>query len=310
MKVKHKLLNDFQFISPDKKIFILKAGTILEEYNHKVKNEVIPIDRDIVDNNPEFFEVVDWKTELLSFMRVNKMPQPAQLGKKLIPFIEDMILSSFANQAAPDAQTTQELITKETELFKREAEVEKRSILTEQKEEELEAREVRVAKRESNLKEDITSLEKREETVKQKSKSLIEKEFDLEGRDRKLDEKERNAELNSMKSHEEIDAKYAEIQARLTEESDSITRREGELDERARAVDEKSLEIEGRISQLERLAEELDARAAELDQHRNELTTLDSEIKQWEALHWKFKRFTVPPSAIPESMNPDINFYK
>jgi len=310
MKAKHKLLNDFQFISPDKKIFILKSGTILEEYNYKVKNEVIPIDRDIVDNNPEFFEVVDWKNELLSFMRVNKMPQPAQLGKKLIPFIEDMILSSFANQVSPDVQTTQELLVKETDLFKREAEVQKRSILTEQKEDELEAREVRVVKREKNLKDDLTSIEKREDTVKQKSKSLIEKEFDLEERDRKLDEKERNSELNSLKSIEEIDSKYTEIQARLTEESESITRREGELDARAKSVDEKSLEVESRISQLERLEEELQNKSVELEQHREELVRLDGEIKQWEGSHWKFKRNTVPPSAIPESMNPDIEFYK
>ena len=87
MKIKHKLLNDFQYISPDKKIFVLKSGTILEEYNYKVKSDIIPIDKDIVDNNPEFFEVVDWKAELMTFMKANKLPQPAQLGKKLIPFI-------------------------------------------------------------------------------------------------------------------------------------------------------------------------------------------------------------------------------
>lgn len=310
MKAKHKLLNDFQFISPDKKIFILKSGTILEEYNYKVKNEVIPIDRDIVDNNPEFFEVVDWKTELLSFMRINKMPQPAQLGKKLIPFIEEMILSSFANQVSPDVQTTQELLAKETDLFKREAEVQKRSILTEQKEDELEAREVRVVKREKNLKDDLASIEKREETVKQKSKSLIEKEFDLEERDRKLDEKERNSELNSLKSIEEIDSKYVEIQARLTEESESITRRETELDERALKVEEKSLEIENELSKLDKLNDELEAKTQELMDHREELQKLDAEIKNWESLHWKFKRNTTPPSAITESMNPDIDFYK
>ena len=78
MKIKHKVIKEFQYLSPDKKIFILKVGTILEEYNYRVKTEIIPIDKDIIDNNPEFFEVIDWKAELLSYMRSEKMPQPAQ----------------------------------------------------------------------------------------------------------------------------------------------------------------------------------------------------------------------------------------
>ena len=95
MKIKHKVIKEFQYLSPDKKIFILKIGTITEDYIYRVKNELIPIDKDIIDNNPEFFEVIDWKAELLTFMRAEKMPQPAQLGKKLIPFFEEMVMSSI-----------------------------------------------------------------------------------------------------------------------------------------------------------------------------------------------------------------------
>ena len=49
MKIKHKVIKEFQYLSPDKKIFILNVGTILEEYNYRVKTEIIPIDRDIID---------------------------------------------------------------------------------------------------------------------------------------------------------------------------------------------------------------------------------------------------------------------
>ena len=35
MKIKHKVIKEFQYLSPDKKIFILKIGTILEEYMTK-----------------------------------------------------------------------------------------------------------------------------------------------------------------------------------------------------------------------------------------------------------------------------------
>jgi hypothetical protein len=92
MKIKHKVIKEFQYLSPDKKIFILKVGTILQEYNYTVKSEIIPIDKDIIDNNPEFFEVIDWKSELLTHMKAQKFPTPSQFHKKLIPFIEEMVL--------------------------------------------------------------------------------------------------------------------------------------------------------------------------------------------------------------------------
>ena len=84
MKIKHKVIKEFQYLSPDKKIFILKLGTILEDYIYKVKTELIPIDKDIIDNNPDFFIVIDWKAELLTYLKTNKIPQPAVLGKKLL----------------------------------------------------------------------------------------------------------------------------------------------------------------------------------------------------------------------------------
>ena len=97
MKIKHKVIKEFQYLSPDKKIFILKLGTILNEYVYNVKGEDIVIDRDIIDNNPDFFELVDWKSELHTFIKVNKLSSPKTLANKLIPFMEDMILSSMGS---------------------------------------------------------------------------------------------------------------------------------------------------------------------------------------------------------------------
>ena len=39
MKIKHKLLSDYQYITNDKKIFLIKSGTIIEEYLYKLKGE-------------------------------------------------------------------------------------------------------------------------------------------------------------------------------------------------------------------------------------------------------------------------------
>ena len=48
MKIKHKCIKEFQYLSPDKKIFILKLGTILNEYVYNVKGEDIKIDREVL----------------------------------------------------------------------------------------------------------------------------------------------------------------------------------------------------------------------------------------------------------------------
>jgi hypothetical protein len=144
MKIKHKVVKEFQYLSPDKKIFILKVGTILQEYNYAVKSEIIPIDRDIMDNNPEFFEVLDWKSELLTYMKVQKLPTPSQLQKKLIPFIEDMILSSIQQN-----QTTVSVIdeSKIKELEWKEIDLNNRDKRVKDKEDEIDIRLKRVEKR-------------------------------------------------------------------------------------------------------------------------------------------------------------------
>jgi hypothetical protein len=34
--------------------------------------------------------------------------------------------------------------------------------------------------------------------------------------------------------------------------------------------------------------------------------SLDQEIKDWESSHWKLKRNTIPPSAIPETISEEL----
>ena len=92
MSLKHKVLKDFQFVTTDKKIVVIKAKTVLENYKYKIKNDSIFLEKDVVDNNPEFFAPIDWKEELNIYIKQNKIPSPAILTKKLIPFIEDMFI--------------------------------------------------------------------------------------------------------------------------------------------------------------------------------------------------------------------------
>jgi len=204
MKIKHKVIKEFQYLSPDKKIFILKVGTILQEYNYTVKSEIIPIDKDIIDNNPEFFEVIDWKSELLTHMKAQKFPTPSQFHKKLIPFIEEMVLSSIQHNSGPvsniDESKIREVEWKEIDLNNRERRIK-------DKEEEIDIRLKRVEKREEDHKLELKSLDKKEDELRQRSRDLTEKQIDLEDKIQDLNEKERNFDRSILESAKDLDVK-------------------------------------------------------------------------------------------------------
>ena len=91
MTIKHKVLKDFQLLTDDKKILILKAKTIIEDYKFNNKSETVTVPLDIIKNNPDYFAFIDWKEDLQSYLKTNKIPQPAVITKKLVPFIETMM---------------------------------------------------------------------------------------------------------------------------------------------------------------------------------------------------------------------------
>ena len=65
MKIKHKLLSDYQLITTENKIVLIKSGTIIENYTY----EGIEIDKSIIDSNTNYFEIMNWKNELIIFMK-------------------------------------------------------------------------------------------------------------------------------------------------------------------------------------------------------------------------------------------------
>ena len=259
MKIKHKVVKEFQYLSPDKKIFILKIGAILEEYIYKVKTELIPIDKAIIDNNPEFFEVIDWKNELLTFMRSEKMPQPAQLGKKLIPFFEDMIMSSIQHNNAPsmDPALMKDVERRETELNstkreldRRDSDLDSRERRIKDKEDEIEVRIKRVEKREDEYKLDIKTIEKKDDELRSRTRSITEKELDLQDKTQELNEKERNIDRNALMSSKEIDSKYAKLQSKIDSDLTDLSKREKELELGFKKIKELEAELENNINEI------------------------------------------------------------
>jgi hypothetical protein len=239
MKIKHKLLSDFQYISPDKKIFIIKAGTVLEAYNYKLKSDIIPIDREIVDANPEIFNIVDWKAELLTYIKVNKLPTPAVLTKKLIPFIEEIVLSNTSKSSQPviDESKIKELETKEFDLNNRDRRIK-------DLEDEINIRLKRVEKRENEYKSDLNLLEKKDDELRDKSKELIEKSLDIDDKLQDINERERNLDRSALKSSKEIDSKYKELQDKIDKDLKSLSEKERDFELKVKSFSKREVDIE------------------------------------------------------------------
>lgn len=86
---KFKIIKDYQLTTEDKKIIILKAKVFIENYIYTNKDVRVKLDPEMVENNPDYFQFIDWKTDLTNYLKANKIPQPAIVAKKLFPYIED-----------------------------------------------------------------------------------------------------------------------------------------------------------------------------------------------------------------------------
>jgi hypothetical protein len=265
MKIKHKVIKEFQYLSPDKKIFILKLGTILEDYIYKVKTELIPIDKDIIDNNPDFFIVIDWKAELLTYLKTNKIPQPAVLGKKLFPFMEEFILSSTTQQVSVsvlDDSKSRELDDKEFDLTRREKRIK-------EKEDDLETRLGKVEGRENEYKTDVRLLDKREDDIRQRSNELTNKELDLEEKQQALGERERNIDSEILEASKDMDGKYLVLQQKIDEDIRSVNEKENKLEVELRELNQSKEEFEEYKLEVERYNDYLNNKIAEISNWRN-----------------------------------------
>jgi hypothetical protein len=301
MKIKHKVVKEFQYLSPDKKIFILKIGAILEEYIYKVKTELIPIDKAIIDNNPEFFEVIDWKAELLTFMRAEKMPQPAQLGKKLIPFFEDMIMSSIQHDTVPSMdpglmkeveRREVELNSTKRELDRRESDLDSRDRRIKDREDEIEIRLKRVEKREDEYKLDLKTLEKKDDEIRSKNRVITEKELDLQEKSQELNERERNLDKTALMSAKEVDSKYAELQNKIDSDLSDLSKREKELEAGFKKVKELESMLESKMNEI------TEANKSKIyDDLEAELRGIEAEVRNIDSISNTLSGFNHPVIA-------------
>ena len=290
MKIKHKLLSDYQLITTENKIVLIKSGTIIENYTY----EGIEIDKSIIDSNTNYFEIMSWKNELIIFMKKSKIPQPAVLSKKLIPFIDDMILGAIpepTSGVAVDEEYVKELEQKDYDLNRKESRLA-------DIEEDIEIRLSRIKKREDDYKDDLKKLDKREDELRQKLKDVSDKELEIQDKLQDINERERNLESEILNSSQDIDGKYKELQDKISSDLKSLSGKERELEEDQKELKLLTDDLNDKEAELEDKIRDFEIKIEEAKIWEAELHKLNGEINDWEGLHWKFQRNAIPPSAI------------
>lgn len=290
MKVKHKLLSDYQYTSIDKKIFQIKTGTIIEDY--RLKGENLLLDKEVIDANPQLFQLIDWKIELLSYLKANKIPQPSQVSKKMLPFIEDVLLSNMSDVTVDNtSDRSKELEDLESSLKRLKSRLDDRD-------EDIEIRDKFLSKREDDLKDKISLLKSQELELSSKLDKINKREGLLNTKESDINSKERDMNSKILESYSDVDEKLNEMRTTLDRESKELYDREVELNKRESELSDRELELKNRESEFSGKDDSLKDDLEKIVIYKDEVNRIMKEIQEWEALHWKFQRFQRPPSTM------------
>jgi hypothetical protein len=207
MATKHKVLKDFQLLTEDKKILILKAKSIIEDYKFKTKTDVVNVSSEVIKNNPDYFSYIDWKEELQTYLKTNKIAQPAVITKKLVPFIEYLMEENLGKEVIAEKPkiVEKEVIIEKPQIIEKEVIVEKRVVDNSSyleielqlnklklKEEQLdkEIKETNIKELEASKK--IKEIEEKDTKLTYLEKTLTSKEVDLNNKEQILNDLETN----------------------------------------------------------------------------------------------------------------------
>jgi hypothetical protein len=279
MKIKHKIIKDFSYISADKKITLLKSGTMIEDFIYRTKVESILLDRDVVNSNPDYFQVIDWKQDLLAHMKQNKVPQPAIIAKKIFPYLEEMLIVSIASQTTnPDIekefkdklqqlQEKEALLDKENKERRRELDEKEKDFETKltQKEVEMEkkyrSKLMEVANKEAELETKLLEIQR---SSTDSSTSLLEVQNLKSQFQMKELEIQKEAETKLTAAQIELEKNYREKLLQVMEKESTLDIKTSRLNQRQEEFDKSIQKLEDKESDLRQKQEDLSKKLEEL----------------------------------------------
>ncbi len=186
--MKYKVLKDYQHITEDKKVIQIKPKLVIIDYKVTIKGDIYRLDKDIVDNNPEFFHQITWKEDLLDYIKASKLPTPAIITKKLVPYIEENYLSNTQVETKIVEKVVEKVIQADNSMI--ELEISKRQILLDELSSKLSSREDEIEQKEKLLKEAIAHNDQRDKSLDFSERELITKKLEVQKLDKILTERE------------------------------------------------------------------------------------------------------------------------
>ena len=95
----YKIIKDFNHVTSDHKILILKEGTSIdrkEEESYIIKqgrHKELKIPAVIVESNPEYFDKVDLNSRILNLLKKSKAKTNPKIANELTKFIDEEYLA-------------------------------------------------------------------------------------------------------------------------------------------------------------------------------------------------------------------------
>jgi len=97
--MRYRVVKDFQYTNEKFQITILPTDQVLNKedngiYSFKIKGKEYAIPAEIVLKNPTFFKPIDWREDLLAYMKQNKRSTAPAVHKVVVEFMDTYVLNN------------------------------------------------------------------------------------------------------------------------------------------------------------------------------------------------------------------------
>lgn len=96
--MRYEVIKDFQYTDEKFQIMVLPVSQVLSKvdkglYAFKIKSKEFAIPEEVIVKNPAFFKPVDWRDDLLAWMKQHKRSTVPANHKVIVEFMDNYVLN-------------------------------------------------------------------------------------------------------------------------------------------------------------------------------------------------------------------------
>lgn len=97
--MRYRVIKDFQYTNEKHQITVLPTDSVLNKeedaiYSFKIKGKEYAIPSDVVLKNPQFFKPIDWREDLMAYMKQHKKSTVPAQHKVVVEFMDNYVLNN------------------------------------------------------------------------------------------------------------------------------------------------------------------------------------------------------------------------